>query len=148
MEQTYRGLMKGAIEDALTRQIWSRIQAQYHLDASVRMKEGSSPDIITTDRELYIVAYCVRRLAFLARGDDALFQEIEKVGYKDFASKFVVYYDKTTKGRLFEFYEGDEGRDHIVFANELGEFEVDDDLEVLDEPLLTIFKTRVRELTT
>ena len=148
MESTYRGLMKSAIEEALTRQIWSRIQAQYQVDASVRAKQGSSPDIITTDRELYVFGYCVRRLAFLARGDDTLFQEIEKVGYKDFATKFVVYYGKATKGRLFEFYEGDEGRDHVVFPNELGEFEIDDELEVLDEPLLTIFKTRVRELGT
>ena len=145
MEHTYRGLMKAAIEEALTRQIWNRIQAQYQLDASVRAKEGISPGVETTDRELYVFSYCLRRLAFLAR-DDALFQEIEKVGYKDYASKFVVFYEKATKGRLFEFYEGDDGRDRVVFPNDLGEFEIEDDLEQLDEPLLTMFKTRVREL--
>ena len=143
---TYRGLMKSAIEEALTRQIWSRIQAQYQLDASVRAQQGTSPGVVTTDRELYVFGYCVRRLAFLARGDDVLFQAIEKVGYKDFATKFVVFYDKATKGRLFGSYEGEEGRDTVVFPNEIGEFEIDDDLELLDEPLLTIFKTRVREL--
>jgi hypothetical protein len=111
---------------------------------SVRAKEGVSPTIETTDRELYVFGYCQRRLAFLVQ-DNALFQEIEKVGYKDLASKFIVYYDKTRQGRLFDFYEGDDGKDRFVFPNGLGEFEITE-LAEIDQPLLTIFKRRVREL--
>jgi len=57
-----------------------------------------------------------------------------------------VFYKKVNSGRMFEFYEGDDGQDVFVFSEGLGEFEVGDDLERLDQPLLTIFKTRVREL--
>jgi hypothetical protein len=114
------------------------------MDASVRAKEGAPSAIETTDRELYVFGYCQRRLAFLVQ-DNTLFREIEKVSYKDLTSKFVVFYDKTRQGRLFDFYEGDNGIDRFVFPNGLGEFEVDD-LSQIDQSLLTIFKTRVREL--
>jgi hypothetical protein len=144
MESTYRGVMKAAIAEALTRQVWNRLQVQHQMDVSVRAKEGNSSAIKTTDRELYVFGYCQRRLAYLVQ-DNMLFREIEKVGYKDLTSKFIVFYDKTSKGRLFDFYEGDEGRDRFVFPNGLGEFEVDE-LEQVDQPLFTIFKTRVREL--
>ena len=76
----------------------------------------------------------------------ALFQKIEDVGYRDFRNKFVVFYKRVNAGRLFEFYEGDDGRDRFVFAEGLGEIEVGDNFEQLDQPLLEIFKTRVREL--
>jgi predicted type IV restriction endonuclease len=144
MENTYRLVMKAAIAEALTRQVWSRLQVQHQMDVSVRAKEGVSSPIETTDRELYVFGYCQRRLAYLVQ-DDMLFREIEKVGYKDLTSKFIVFYDKTRQGRLFDFYEGDNGRDRFVFPNGLGEFEVND-LAQIDQPLLTIYKTRVREL--
>jgi hypothetical protein len=144
MESTYRGVMKAAIAEALTRQVWSRLQTQHQHDVSVRATEGIETTIETTDRELYVFGYSLRRLAYLVQ-DAELFREIEKISYRDFASKFVVFYDKARQGRLFDFYEGDEGRDRFVFPNELGELEVDN-LEQIDQPLLTIFKTRVREL--
>jgi hypothetical protein len=147
MEKTYRGLMKAAIAEALARQVWSRLQAQHQLDVSVRAKEGVSPAVETTDRELYVFGYCQRRLAYLMQNDNSLFRAIEKVGYKDLQGKFVVFYERKNAGRLFDFFEGDEGRDRFVFPNDLGQFEVgDDDLAQIDQPLLTIFKTRVREL--
>jgi hypothetical protein len=93
VESTYRGVMKAAIAEALTRQVWSRLQVQHQMDVSVRAKEGVSSAIETTDRELYVFGYCQRRLAFLVQ-DQTLFREIEKVGYKDLSSKFVVFYDK------------------------------------------------------
>src|SRR5690349_17939159 len=91
---SYLGIMKGAIAEALTRQIWNRLQAQHQLDVSVRAKDGVSPAVETTDRELYVFGYCQRRLAYLVQ-DATLFCEIEKVGYKDLTSKFIVFYDKT-----------------------------------------------------
>src|SRR4029079_510068 len=118
--------------------------AQHQLDVSVRARDGVSPAVETTDRELYVFGYCQRRLAYLVQ-DATLFCEIEKVGYKDLTSKFIVFYDKTRQGRLFDFYEGEDGRDRFVFPNVVGEFEVDD-LAQMDQPLLTIFKARVREL--
>lgn len=147
MDATYRPLLKGAIEETLATQVYSHFRKQKELDVAVRAEgSGASSEIETTDREIYVFGYCQRRLAFLVQQDAALFDRIEDVGYKDFTSKFVVFYKKVTKGRMFEFYEGDDGRDYFVFAEGLGEFEVGDDLEQIDQPLLSIFKARVREL--
>lgn len=147
IESTYRGLLKSAITEAIAQQIWNRLQTQHQVAVSTRTQEGgASSEIETTDRELYIFGYCQRRLAFLVQQDAALFEKIEDVGYKDFTSKFVVFFKKVNSGRMFEFYEGADGRDFFVFSEGLGEFEIGDDLERLDQPLLTIFKTRVREL--
>ena len=144
---TYRALIKGAIEETLATQVYSHFRKQQQLDVSVRTEEsGASPEIETTDGELYVFGYCQRRLAFLVQRDAALFQKIEDVGYRDFRNKFVVFYKRVNAGRLFEFYEGDDGRDRFVFAEGLGEIDVGDDLEQLDPLLLAIFKTRVREL--
>src|SRR6185312_10011364 len=49
--------------------------------------------IVTTERELAIVNYVRRRLAFLV-ADDALFNAIDRVEYKDYVGKLAIYYDK------------------------------------------------------
>jgi hypothetical protein len=144
IEAVYRSMVKGAIEETLARKIWNHFHTQHQLSVEVQAEDGAYPEVETTDRELYIFGYCRRRLAFLVN-DDSLFREIEKIGYKDFSTKFGVYYDRIRQGRLFDFYEGDE-HDYFVFPDELGEFEVADDLEKIDQPLLTIFMTKVREL--
>lgn len=141
---TYRGVVKAAIMEALAKQIWDRLQLQHQLQAADRAEESSSPAVETTERELYIFSYCQRRLAYLVR-DPQLFQEVEKLGYRDHASKFVVYYDMSWKGRLFDFYENDDGRDCFVFSNDMGEI-VTSDLSEIDHPLLAIFQQRVREI--
>jgi hypothetical protein len=147
MESTYRSLVKTAMEETIAHQIWNRLQAKKQADASTRTQDGNAANgIETTERELYVFGYAQRRLAFLVQQDAALFPKIEDIGYKDFTSKFGVFYKKPKLGRMFDFYEEDNGRDYFVFSEGLGEFEVGDDLERLDQPLLTIFKTRVREL--
>jgi predicted type IV restriction endonuclease len=140
----YRGVVKAAITEALAKQIWDRLHLHHQLQAADRAEESSLPAVETTERELYIFSYCQRRLAYLVR-DPKLFQEIEKLGHRDHASKFVVYYDKSWKGRLFDFYEGDDGRDCFVFSNDTGEI-VTKDLAEIDRPLLAIFQQRVREI--
>src|SRR5262245_13169200 len=115
--------MKSAIEETLATQVYNHFRKQQQLDNSVRTEEGSaSSEIETTDGELHIFDYCRRRLAFLAQQDAGLFEKIEHVGYKDFTSKFVVFYKKKNAGRMFDFYEGDDGRDYFVFEEGLGEF--------------------------
>src|SRR5262245_20520179 len=139
--------MKSAIEETLATQVYNHFRKQQQLDNSVRTEEGSaSSEIETTDGELHIFDYCRRRLAFLARQDAGLFENIEHVGYKDLTSKVVLFYMNKNSEMIFEFYEGDDVRDYFFFEEGLGEFELGDDLTPLDQPLLTIFKTRVREL--
>lgn len=57
----------------------------------------------------------------------------------------MVYYDKSFKGRLFEFYEGDDGRDCFTFPDGVGEI-LTSELSEIDRPLLAIFQQRVREI--
>ncbi len=143
IDDTYRGLMRNAFEEALALKVLKHLQDQHRIEATVRAEERTAPEIETTEREFYVFSYCRRRLAFLVR-DDALFREIDKIGYRDFNTKFGVYYDRVRQGRLFDFYEGEE-RDRFVFAD-FGEIEVADDLEKIDEPLLAVFKKKVVEL--
>ena len=144
IDGTYRSVVRNACEEALARKVLNHLQNQHRIEVSVRAQDRPASEIETTDRELYVFSYCRRRLAFLVN-DNSLFREIDKVGYKDFATKFSVYYDRVRQGRLYDFYEGEE-RDCFVFADGLGEIEVADDLEKIDEPLLAIFKKKVGEL--
>ncbi len=61
--------------------------------------------IITTEIELAVFHYVKRRLSFLVK-DDALFDEVGNVDYRDYKGKFVVFYKKERAGRLFDFKEG------------------------------------------
>ena len=61
--------------------------------------------IVTTERELAIVNYVRRRLAFLV-SEEMLFNAIERIDHKDYIGKLIVYYDRERKGQLFEFIEG------------------------------------------
>ncbi len=144
IDGTYRGLIKNAFEEALARKILKHLQNQHRIEGTVQATERTTSEIETTERELYVFSYCRRRLAFLLK-DNALFRETDKIGYRDFATKFGVYYDRVRQGRLFDFYEGDE-RDRFVFSDDFGEIEVADDLEKIDEPLMAIFKKKVVEL--
>jgi hypothetical protein len=63
--------------------------------------------VVTTETELAVFRWVQQRLAFLVR-DDTLFAEIGNIGFRDYQGKFVVYYKKERKGRLFDFYEGRE----------------------------------------
>jgi hypothetical protein len=100
--------------------------------------------IVTTERELAIVNYVRRRLAFLVP-DERLFNAIERVSYKDYIGKFAVYYHKERKGRLFDFVEGGGGFDKFIFPEPFGEISTNNILDI-DKPLLAIFASRVNEI--
>jgi hypothetical protein len=100
--------------------------------------------IVTTERELSMFNYVRRRLAFLV-SDEPSFNAIESVGYKDYVGKFAVYYDRTQKGRLFDYIEGANGFDKFIFPEPFGEMVTNNILDI-DEALRAIFTARVREV--
>lgn len=112
--------------------------------------EPSSPDvtpipdekIITTATELEVFKYVKERLAYLVK-DEALFREIKHIEFKDHQTKFVVFYKRERKGRLFEFYESASIKYRFVFAD--GPEIAGNELSPIDDPLLAIFKKRVSE---
>lgn len=75
--------------------------------------------------------------------DEALFGEIEQIGYKDYQGKFVVYYRRERKGRLFDFVEGETPKYKFSFAGG-GEIATDK-LTDTDNLLLATFLKRVEE---
>jgi len=57
--------------------------------------------IVTTEVELEVFRFAKQRLAFLVKDED-LFDAIGKVKFIDRKGKFVVYYDRERRGRLFD----------------------------------------------
>ena len=100
--------------------------------------------IVTTDTELAVFAYAKQRLAFLVR-DEALFQEIDHLGYRDYQGKFVVFYRRERKGRMFDLVEGENPRLRVSFTDGMeaaGEKAADLNF---DKALLATFLKRVEE---
>jgi hypothetical protein len=144
IERHYGAIVKAAFEEALVLPVVHKLRTQggsQGVDAAVL--PAVEQRIVTTERELSIVNYVRRRLAFLVR-DEVLFGAIERVEYKDYIGKFVVYYDRVQKGRLFDFIEGNGGFDKFIFPEPFGEMIIDD-LSQIDEALRSVFITRVRE---
>jgi predicted type IV restriction endonuclease len=98
--------------------------------------------IVTTATEVAVLNYAKQRLAFLVK-DEALFGEIEQIMHKDYQGKFVVFYRKERKGRLFDFVESESPKYKFYFSG--GEEVLTDKLADIDKPLLAAFLKRVEE---
>jgi hypothetical protein len=95
--------------------------------------------------ELETLAFIKRRLAFLVT-DEKLFDAIQKIEYNDYKGKFVVYFERERRGRLFDFFEGGIRGPKYRFAfADISEEVTADKLvgSVIDAPLLQVFKKRV-----
>lgn len=109
--------------------------------ATVEAAKGS---IETTETELEVFAFVKQRLAFLVK-DEALFDAIGRIVYRDYKGKFVVFYDLERRGRLFDFTEGTRGPKYrFSFGDPIGEVTTDSLVgSVIDAPLLQVFRKRV-----
>ncbi len=103
--------------------------------------------IVTTETELEVFHYTKRRLSFLVK-DDALFDEIANIEYRDYKGKFVVFYKKERAGRIFDFTEGGSKRYNFDFGQSAGGEISTDKLTEIDTALSAIFSKRVAELST
>lgn len=105
----------------------------------------SNDGIITTDLEISIYYYVKRRLSYLIKNEE-LFDEIEKIEYRDYRGKFVIFYKKERAGRLLDFYENGKKKYKVDFGKDAGgEFDTDK-LSEIDAALGSVFKKRVAEL--
>jgi predicted type IV restriction endonuclease len=111
------------------------------LEAVLKADDG----IVTTATELEVFEFTKRRLSFLVK-EDRLFEEIEKVEYRDYKGKFVVFYKKERAGRIFDFYEGGDKKYTFDFGDTAGGEIATEKLSDIDASLLAIFKQRVAEL--
>lgn len=105
----------------------------------------SDDGIVTTAGELEVYHYVKRRLSYLVK-DDALFDEIANVEFRDYKGKFVVFYRKERAGRLFDFREGGAKRYNFDFGANAGGEVATDKLSDIDNVLSTVFSKRVEEV--
>lgn len=114
---------------------------------TVALETPLKPDdgIVTTETELEVYHYVKRRLSFLVK-EDALFDEIANVEYRDYKGKFVVFYKKERAGRIFDFTEGGPRKYNFDFGQLTGGEISTDKLTEIDATLSAIFSKRVTEL--
>ncbi|MFN0219830.1 MAG: hypothetical protein ACKVP4_13565 [Hyphomicrobium sp.] len=146
IDRYYAPMIKVAFEESLVLPVAERLRMAGTADARASgvALHQIGPKIETTERELAVVAYVRRRLAFLAE-NETQFNAIEAVKSKDYVGKLVVYYDRERKGRLFDFIEGADGFNKFVFPDPIGEI-VTNAMPDLDAALKAVFAARVREL--
>jgi predicted type IV restriction endonuclease len=95
-----------------------------------------------TEVELDVFSYVKRRLAFLIK-EESVFREIDSIEYRDYLGKFVVFYRRERKGRLFDFIAGNIPKYRFLFPD--GNEVAGNDLNMIDGPLLMIFRKRLAE---
>ncbi|MFS8036564.1 type I restriction endonuclease [Xanthobacter sp. AM11] len=151
--EEYRPVIQGAFREFINRQILHRLdlpKPEPVIPGGAGVAEPAPPPgpdpIVTTEREIEVFNWTLKRLAFLVR-DDSLFSEISSIDYKDYQGKFVVFYKMERKGRLFEFMEGKAGNGYrFIFPEESGLTPADVTVKTLadiDAPLLATFRARV-----
>lgn len=109
--------------------------------------DASSNGIVTTETELEVYDYVRRRLPFLIGGDEDLFQRLDHLQPIDYKTVFSVYYKQERKGKLFNFWEGNDPKYRFDFvALGPGQQVMTDTLSEIDANLLAAFRQRVQEL--
>ena len=98
--------------------------------------------IVTTKNEISVFEYTKQKIAFLIKDEDA-FSKISDINYKDYQGKFVVYYNKVQKGRLFDFIENGDGTYRFIFPD--GTDVSVSNFSEIDNHLLKIFEKRLKE---
>ena len=146
IERHYGPLIKNSFEEALVLPIVQKLRSEAGPEGkfnAVNLHQIGQR-IVTTERELAIVAYVRRRLAFLV-SEDALYNAIDQIDYKDFLGKLSVYYNNERNGRLFDYVEANDGINKFIFPAPFGEIVTNNMLDI-DEPLKVTFTARVREM--
>lgn len=146
IERYYAPMIKAAFEESLVMPVVRKLQADPQGAAKgigLNLHQ-TGQRVITTEREIAIFGYIRRRLAFLV-AEEAQFNAIEAVHYKDYVGKFAIYYENVRKGRMFDFIEGSDGYDKYVFPEPFGEI-VTNNIYEIDDALRATFIARVREL--
>jgi hypothetical protein len=141
----YAPLVKTALEEALVLPVVQRLKVGGPSDGkSGGMKPHVGQKIAAAERELAIFNTVRRRLAFLVQ-DEAMYQAIDRIDFKDYVGKLVVYFDRDPKGRLFELIRGVDGNDKFIFEEPHGVI-VSKSMADIDSALITVFEAKVREI--
>ena len=144
IERHYAGLVKTALEEALVLPVVERLRANAGAAGARAAAPPVSDRIAAVEHETAIFNGIRQRLAYLA-DDETSFNAIERVAFKDYVGKLVVYYDSDPGGRLFEMIRGSGGYDKFIFPEPHGEI-VTNAIAQLDYALRSVFHSRLMEM--
>jgi hypothetical protein len=155
---SYRSIVKSAFDDLFTNNVLRRLDisaqnksTQIRVEADLQADEKAKTiplaekTIETTQSELNAFEEVRRRLAFLCAGRIDLFSEIDRVKYRDYQGKMVVYYALERKGRLLDILENRGGDIRFQIA-EADNAQPTKHLNDIDDRLIRLFEKRVSEL--
>lgn len=145
VDRYYAPIIKEAFEESLVLPVVQRLRSDPTAEA--RSGHGSlhqiGQRITTSERELEILNYVRRRLAYLVE-DESHFAAIDSVQAKDYLGRLVIFYDRERRGRLFDFITAADGTDKYIFPEPIGEI-VTNNITEIDAALKATFFARVRE---
>jgi hypothetical protein len=104
----------------------------------------SDDPLVPSELELEVFQYVTRRLSFLVK-DEALFNELDKIEFRKYKGKFVVFHKRERAGRLFDFSEGKAKKYTFDFGEEEGGVVSTNKLSEIDNLLAASFIKRIAE---
>jgi len=146
IERHYAPLVRAAFEESLLLPIVAKLRAEVETEgrAPIAGLHQLGQRIQTAGRELSLLAYVKRRLAFLT-ADEQQFAAIDDIHAKEYVGRLALYYNREQGGRLMDFIESGDGYHKYIFPDPIGEI-VTNSVAEIDGALKAIFDIRLREL--
>ena len=146
IDRYYGPIIKSAYEESLVLPVVHRLQADHgtELGSGPFSLRHMAQHISTSERELAVLGYVRRRLAYLVDNEEH-FAAIDKIKAKDYVGRVAVFYGREQKGRLFDFIAGADQADKNIFPEPIGEI-ITNTIGEIDAALKVTFAQRVREL--
>jgi hypothetical protein len=154
---SYRAIAKAAFKDVFTAHVLRHLEITSTVPKAGTMadtapaatapevNQPSTNGVVTTEAELAAFDEIRRRLAFLAGGEQTLYDAISKIQYRDYQGKMAVFYRQERKGRLADLLTGKDDRVRFVIADGI-DTTVYEDLSSAGERLKALFVKRIGEL--
>ena len=145
IEQYYAKVVKSAFEESLILPVAQKLKSDPAEAGSGNVSlHNIGERVLASDKELGLMSYIRRRLAFLS-DDKEQFDAIDEVQARDYIGRVCIYFNREQKGRLFDFIAGGNGAHKYIFPDPIGEI-VTDNIEDIDEALRVTFQARIHEL--
>lgn len=145
IERHYAPMIASAFEESLVLPVVERLRGEgvsgAELSGSLQPVERR---LARVERELTLLAYVRRRLAFLVE-TEAQFAGLDDVHMKDYVGRTTFYYNRERKGRLFDLIEAPDGYHKYVFPDPIGSISTNRIADI-DEALKAVYEARVHEL--
>jgi hypothetical protein len=153
-----RDLVRSAMEAFVAREVLARFdhaekdlvrtsperQEPASVAAPAVVPEPEGKEFSPSEGEMNALNYAKNRLFYLVR-TELLFQEVQKITFKRNKKSFRVYYERPTKGSLFDYREHKDGKVSLQFPALKGNDVAYVSSAELDECLLKAFSLRVTE---